>query len=128
VYRRGASGVVKVNSAPVSGTSFVDNTRSTGTDVLLRDQRGECERNREYVLERGSSRHPVALDFTKSGSYLYRTKNHGWRINCELVVIGARPRQTQHRDLALDSEMSETAKRTKCFRSWRRWIVVHRWR
>jgi hypothetical protein len=45
---------------------------------------------------------------TRARSYLHRTKIHGWRINCELVVIGARPRQTQHRDLALDSEMSET--------------------
>ena len=45
---------------------------------------------------------------TRARSYLHRTKIQGWRINCELVVIGARPRQTQHRDLALDSEMSET--------------------
>jgi hypothetical protein len=45
---------------------------------------------------------------TRARSYLHRTKIHGWRINCELAVIGARPRQTQHRDLARDSEMSET--------------------
>jgi hypothetical protein len=30
VYRRGTSGVVKVNSAPVTGTSFVDNTVQPG--------------------------------------------------------------------------------------------------
>lgn len=30
VYRRGTSGVVKVNSAPVTGTTFVDNTVQPG--------------------------------------------------------------------------------------------------
>jgi hypothetical protein len=48
------------------------------------------------------------VPLTRARSYLHRTKIHGWRINCELVVIGACPHQTQHRDLALDSEMSET--------------------
>ena len=46
--RRSTSGVVKLNSEPVTGTSYVDRTVRPGQTYFYGDQSGECEGNREY--------------------------------------------------------------------------------
>ena len=62
VYRRGPWGVVRVNSEPVTGTSYVRPYGAVGTDLLLCNQSGERQGNREYSFERDPSRHPSEVN------------------------------------------------------------------
>ena len=61
VYRRGTAGVIKLNSEPVTGTSYVDRAVQPGQTYFYVTKAVNA-RNREYPFERGSSRHPFAVD------------------------------------------------------------------